>query len=60
MFQVFNTRTQEVKLTTEDMIAADIMVYHENYKEVGVGYEPCWEVRYVKDNRVFRIVVEEL
>jgi hypothetical protein len=60
MFQVFNTRTETVKLSTPDMVAADLMVYRENDLEIGVGYEPCWEVRYVQGNRVFRITVEEL
>jgi hypothetical protein len=65
MFQVFNTKTNEVKLSTPDMVAADLMVWQQNELEVGVGYEPCWEVRYIQIGergiqRVFRITVEEL
>lgn len=60
MFQVFNTCTNEVKLSTPDMLAADIRVDRENYIEVSVGFEPCWEVRYVQGTRVFRLTIEEL
>jgi hypothetical protein len=61
MFQVFNTRTNEVKSTTTDMVAADVMVWKENEAEIGVGYEPCWEIRYINPaGRTFRITVEEL
>jgi len=65
MFQVFNTRTEEVKLSTPDMVAADVMVWQQNELEIGVGYEPCWEVRMIQvakdgSQRVFRITVEEL
>ena len=65
MFQVLNTRTGEVKLSTPDMVYADLIAYQQNELEVGVGYEPCWEVRYVVvENGVitrnFRITVEEL
>lgn len=60
MFQVFNTRTDEVKLSTSDLVKADLIAYQENDKEIGVGYEPCWEVRYVMGSRVFRIEVTEL
>jgi hypothetical protein len=60
MFQVFNTRTDEVAMSTNDIVAADFMVYKENDKMIGVGYEPVWEVRLVRGDRVFRITVEEL
>lgn len=57
-FQVVNFRTGEVLLKTSDVVAAAILADRENYKEVGVGYEPTWEVRMIQDGRTFRITVE--
>lgn len=59
LFEVFNTRTSEVKFETDDLVAADILVDRENFKEVGVGYEPCWIVRGRIESRIFHITVEE-
>lgn len=60
MFKVINTRTEEAVLSTNDIVAADLFAWQQNEKEIGVGYEPCWEVRMMRGDRVFRITVEEL
>lgn len=60
MFQVINTRTGRISFTTDSLRAAYIMQDRENYKETGVGYEPCWEIRAIEGGHTYRVTVEEL